>query len=196
AATIKIKKNKDKVKIGEAITLQIEVKDKDGKPIENKELNAVVISTTNRQNESTTGAALLFNGKTESLFVTDGQGMVNLSITDPNGKGVKRTIEFSADEIKASTDVIFTVLTSPDTPAAKMWGHMDETFTTSSGVVFKRPKLVTEFSTKESLEISGEKWALAGYTESISICDSEEHIPTRSDFIAVKDDNVNIAEKG
>ena len=197
AATISIKKNKDKVKIGEEIILQIEVKDKMGNPLGNKPLNAVMTSTTNRQNESVTGAfPLRFDGKVQSSFMTDNQGMVTISVTDPYGKGYKHKIEFSADKIRTSSDVIFTVLTSPDTPAAKMWGHMADTLTTSTGVVLNRPMLLTEQASQESLLVAGERWVVAAYTESVSMCGSEEHVPERSDYISVKNDNIDINAKG
>ncbi|WP_423825979.1 adhesion domain-containing protein, partial [Salmonella enterica] len=39
----------------------------------------------------------------------------------------------------------FTVATSPDTPAAKMWGHMADTITVGDWT-FERPKLAGEVS--------------------------------------------------
>ena len=168
-----------------------------GNPLGNKPLNAVMTSTTNRQNESVMGAfPLRFDGKVQSSFMTDNQGMVTISVTDPYGKGYKHKIEFSADKIRTSSDVIFTVLTSPDTPAAKMWGHMADTLTTSTGVVLNRPMLLTEQASQESLLVAGERWVVAAYTESVSMCGSEEHVPERSDYISVKNDNININAKG
>ncbi|MBR7365204.1 hypothetical protein G3W22_32970, partial [Klebsiella pneumoniae] len=54
-------------------------------------------------------------------------------LSTPPGGGLLR------DSPKRETlDVIFTVITSPDSPKAKYWGHMPETFTSSAGVTFKR----------------------------------------------------------
>ncbi len=41
-------------------------------------------------------------------------------------------------------DVIFTVITSPDSDKAKYWGHMPETVTNSAGVKFRRPLLAAD----------------------------------------------------
>ncbi|VEA34394.1 outer membrane protein RatB [Salmonella enterica subsp. enterica] len=46
----------------------------------------------------------------------------------------------------ASIDTIFTVVTSPNSDKAKMWGHMPETTTAANGVVFKRPLLSAEIA--------------------------------------------------
>ncbi|WP_243274212.1 adhesion domain-containing protein, partial [Salmonella enterica] len=44
----------------------------------------------------------------------------------------------------SSLPVAFTVLTSPDSDKANMYGHMPETFTASNGAEFKRPLLYSE----------------------------------------------------
>ncbi|WP_334417029.1 adhesion domain-containing protein, partial [Escherichia coli] len=63
----------------------------------------------------------------------------------------------------SSIDTIFTVVTSPDSSQAKMWGHMPETETAEDGTVIKRPRLLKELSSQtgrtSTLE-DNENWAL------------------------------------
>ncbi|WP_170739855.1 adhesion domain-containing protein, partial [Escherichia coli] len=54
--------------------------------------------------------------------------------------------------------VMFTVITSPDTPLASYWGHMPETFTTRSGIAFKRPLLTAEHPAGQSTMANNESW--------------------------------------
>lgn len=54
--------------------------------------------------------------------------------------------------------VMFTVITSPDTPLASYWGHMSETFTTRSGIAFKRPLLTAEHPAGQSTMANNESW--------------------------------------
>ncbi|EPE1340464.1 adhesion domain-containing protein [Salmonella enterica] len=42
--------------------------------------------------------------------------------------------------------LIYTVITSPDTPLANMWGHMPETWTGDDGTLFHRPLLKAELN--------------------------------------------------
>lgn len=42
--------------------------------------------------------------------------------------------------------VVFTVVTSPDSPKSNFWGHMAETVTASDGSVYKRPLLFGELT--------------------------------------------------
>lgn len=59
--------------------------------------------------------------------ITDVNGQASLTLTQPGGAGVKTHItakmrsDFTTSDEK---DVIFTVITSPDTDKARMWGHM------------------------------------------------------------------------
>lgn len=60
----------------------------------------------------------------------------------------------------SNLDVIYTVLTSPDSDKAKYWGHMPETVTNSAGVKFKRPQLATETPSTSSYTYNSEIWSL------------------------------------
>ncbi|WP_286634286.1 adhesion domain-containing protein, partial [Escherichia coli] len=57
----------------------------------------------------------------------------------------------SSSSITSSLPVVFTVLTSPDSPKAKFWGHMAETATGDDGLIYKRPLLRDEISASSGI---------------------------------------------
>ena len=101
--------------------------------------------------------------------VTGADGSKIITVTRPETHGTKVAITAALYEqptITASIDTIFTVITSPDTPQAQMWGHMAETLTLADGEAFHRPLLKAEvndsrnlFSTTEN----NEEWARLPY---------------------------------
>ncbi|EFJ1799438.1 hypothetical protein HIJ22_001039 [Escherichia coli] len=99
--------------------------------------------------------------------LTGSDGSKILTITRPDTHGTKTAITaalYSDPTKNASLDTIFTVVTSPDTNKAKMWGHMPETLT-AGGLTFKRPILFSELSGspgngRKSPEEDNEIWAL------------------------------------
>lgn len=69
---------------------------------------------------------------TEYHGTTNAEGVATVVVTQANGPGVKTPLiahPSSAPALKASVDVIFTTLTSPDSSSANMYGHMAETST-------------------------------------------------------------------
>lgn len=69
---------------------------------------------------------------TEYHGTTNAEGVATVVVTRANGPGVKTPLiahPSSAPALKASVDVIFTTLTSPDSSSANMYGHMAETST-------------------------------------------------------------------
>ncbi|MCT4700495.1 DUF823 domain-containing adhesin [Enterobacteriaceae bacterium H20N1] len=88
------------------------------------------------------------------------------TITQPGGIGVKTLLKFSAQEINAETDVIFTVKTSADTDKAQMWGHMSDSITII-GVRIGRPLLGNEADGKDE---SREKWLYDTTQVSFAAC--------------------------
>lgn len=79
---------------------------------------------------------------------TDAQGQATLNLRQDNSNGLKTPISATAmggsARPTAAVDVIFSVITSPDTPKANMWGHMPETVSSADGTEFERPKLWAE----------------------------------------------------
>ncbi|HDT0662157.1 TPA: invasin, partial [Enterobacter cloacae subsp. dissolvens] len=129
----------EKVKVGESIKLKIQY-------VANSSLSFGVVSVLDRQGKVRTDSGnILFDGKSMDEFnaKTDDNGVLNITLTDPNGIGVKTTIKVSVDGIDKEISVIFTVITSPDTDKANMWGHMPDQLTSGS-VTFVRPSLVSE----------------------------------------------------
>ncbi|MBD2801602.1 inverse autotransporter beta domain-containing protein [Xenorhabdus sp. M] len=93
---------------------------------------------------------------------TDEKGELIIKITDPNGKGVKTTLEVTAKGAteKKSQDVTFTVVTSPDVDEANYYGHMHE-YIEFDGKKFYRTPLHNEYAgTKdENGNVDGEDWS-------------------------------------
>ncbi|VDZ77526.1 RatA -like protein [Salmonella bongori] len=92
-----------------------------------------------------------------------------------------------------SKDVIFTVLTSPDSDKAVMWGHMPETVTGNGGVKFHRPLLAVEApSGNGSYSINNESWSSVTATNMQKTgktgCDSD-YQPRYSDLQSLYDAN-------
>ncbi|MGS8879606.1 Immunoglobulin-like domain BIg-containing protein, partial [Salmonella enterica subsp. enterica serovar Infantis] len=68
---------------------------------------------------------------------TGADGTLPLNISQDSGAGFKTPLTAAIEHhgvTSAPLPVIFTVVTSPDTPKANSGGHMAETLTDSSGV--------------------------------------------------------------
>ncbi|WP_176156524.1 Immunoglobulin-like domain BIg-containing protein, partial [Salmonella enterica] len=80
---------------------------------------------------------------------TDESGRVQFELTQDNTPGLKTALQAMLPDnppTVSNMDVIFTVITSPDSDKAKMWGHMPETAVNSAGVKFHRPLLAAEMT--------------------------------------------------
>lgn len=150
-----------KAKVGETIKLTVKtVNAFNGNPVPNSAFTVTPAHGLNRQGlaeyTDNTQGDLMINGQHLSFLnpssktyrgTTDSSGVAQLDITQPNGVGVDTPLTIAlvdstiANAIKY--DVIFTVLTSPDSEKANMWGHMSDTLT-ADGNIFERPKLKSE----------------------------------------------------
>lgn len=104
---------------------------------------------------SLTGSATTANNY--MMMQTDAQGQVTFNLHQDNTSGLKTPISATATgsstQIKVSLDTIFTVITSPNSDKANMWGHMPETATAANGAVFERPKLYNEVSSPSQASV-------------------------------------------
>lgn len=99
-----------------------------------------IVSPVEINGTSLNDAATLYSGMTGS----DGTATLNVTRPDTHGTKVTLTAALYSDPTKtAALDTIFTVVTSPDTAKARMWGHMPETLT-AGGITFKRPVVKAE----------------------------------------------------
>ncbi|ECU9886105.1 exotoxin [Salmonella enterica subsp. enterica serovar Anatum] len=112
-------------------------------------------NTTNATNMTVkplTGAQQQFYYATSVLTgATGADGTLTLTLAEPGGIGLKNVLTASLYDTPTATStlpVVFTVLTSPDSDKANMYGHMPETFTASNGAEFKRPLVVGEPSSE------------------------------------------------
>ncbi|WHP81288.1 Ig-like domain-containing protein [Edwardsiella anguillarum] len=134
----------------------------------------------NRQGMPFSSGELLLDGTkiTAANATTGADGSVIIDVTDPDGKGVQTTLNVLSGSVSANTDIHFSIITSPDTAKANMWGHMVEV---ASDI--KRPLLKSEFSSSsDSISKNNEVWAGTTYAEAIEQCGSEANIPTADEL--------------
>lgn len=88
----------------------------------------------------------------------------------------KMRSDFNATDAK---DVIFTVITSPDSDKARMWGHMRGII--ESGSLYKRPLLADETEHElGTVRENNEDWALYDQNTSMQAECGVGHIPRQS----------------
>lgn len=63
-------------------------------------------------------------------------------------KSVVTASLYDTPTVTSSLPAVFTVITSPNSDKANMYGHMPETFTASNGAEFMRPLLYGELSSQ------------------------------------------------
>ncbi|WP_053067829.1 inverse autotransporter beta domain-containing protein [Xenorhabdus khoisanae] len=155
-----------------------------GVPVEIK------VKAYNRQNEleANVSAKLVpekgvLNGSGSSYTGhTDENGDLVINISDPNGKGVRNKLSATLNDDQqgkkltvGSKEVIFTVITSPNAPKAKYWGHMKNTIK-AGGSTFNRPPLYDENkginldSPQNEGWDNGEKWVYYDAYQSVDYC--------------------------
>lgn len=99
-------------------------------------------------------------------------GTASISVTDPNGIGVMTGIAITSGNVSEETTVIFTVLTSPDSDKANMYGHMAGSYATDLGTVH-RPMITAETSGYSSSNTeNNEVWPIWAGTYPCSIASS------------------------
>lgn len=115
--------------------------------------------------------------------ITDANGQATLTLSQPGGVGVKTHItaamrsNFTASDAK---DVIFTVVTSPDSEYARMWGHMGSGIM-EEGNLYKRPRLADETTHEVGLmRENNEDWALFDQNTSMQAECGVGHVPSQS----------------
>ncbi|HAF2127604.1 TPA: hypothetical protein G9F27_001734 [Salmonella enterica] len=127
-------------------------------------------NTTNATNMTVTpltGAQQQFYYATSVLTgATGADGTLALTLAEPGGVGLKNVLTANLNDTPTATSslpVAFTVLTSPDSDKANMYGHMPETFTASNGAEFKRPLVAGEPSSEAHTDTyfeTNENWIM------------------------------------
>ncbi|MEY0952210.1 Immunoglobulin-like domain BIg-containing protein, partial [Providencia manganoxydans] len=176
---ITVVSSRTKAKVGETISLNILVKDKDNNPVPNAAITVNALRANDRQGRSEIPSVRVG----ANLAHSDKDGRLSVNLTDPNGKGVQTTIRVTAGDtdhqVSKDVNVIFTVITSPDSPYANYYGHMAESTTSTQGTypaTFWRPKLVGEANTGPTnsiVTVNNERWAAVRTgTDGDPICNS------------------------
>lgn len=151
-----------KVKKGDTLQLKVTAKDASGNPVPDAPFVLSRGDGYTRQGEKHIAgsgdgivSAVVIDGeslndtatKIGELTGEDGSKIINVTRPDTHGTKVAITAAlYDNASATASIDTIFTVVTSPDSDKAKMWGHMPETVAAANGEVFKRPLLSAEIA--------------------------------------------------
>lgn len=171
-----------KAKNSESIPLLITTTDAMGNPVpyatfslkrdagkaRNPDYNKFVATNgTNMTVTPLTGAQQQFYYATSVLTgATGADGTLTLTLAEPGGIGLKNQLTANLNDTPTATSslpVVFTVLTSPDSDKANMYGHMPETFTASNGAEFKRPLVAGEPSSEAHTDTyfeTNENWIM------------------------------------
>ncbi|ECO1037698.1 hypothetical protein NUN68_004344 [Salmonella enterica subsp. enterica serovar Newport] len=197
-----------KVKKGETMQLKVTVKDASGNPIPEAPFVLTRGDGYDRRGEKYTaqdgddlqgivtpvvidGESLAWTTtKMGSQTGTDGTRII--SVTRPDAHGTKVAITaalYNNASATASIDTIFTVVTSPDSDKAKMWGHMPETTTAANGEVFKRPLLSAEIAsgvTHGDNTENNEAWGIVDFEMANDACGAG-YVPTLADMQSLYD---------
>ncbi|OVZ81701.1 hypothetical protein CBW54_17590 [Yersinia kristensenii] len=161
--------------IGQVINLTVTAKYKNTNVIApDVKITFEQVAVVNRQNGTVSNSGVVqIDGANYNSFtgVTGANGQLTVSVTDPNGIGVQTTLRAKAESgDTGNTNVIFNVITSPDSAQANMWGYMAETLT-ASGVTFKRPYLAVEKpGTIGSNVENNETWAMFNQSQAVAMC--------------------------
>ena len=189
-----------KVKKGDTLALKVTVKDASGNPLPGVPF---VLSRgdgyTRQGSKHIAGSGdgivspVVIDGEslndtvTKIGGITGDDGSKTVSVTRPDTHGTKVAITamlYDNASVSDSLDTIFTVVSSPDSDKAAMWGHMPETVTAANGAVFKRPLLLAEIAsgvTAGSVTENNEAWGTVDF-HSISTACGAAYVPTLADL--------------
>ncbi|EBV1218375.1 hypothetical protein DNW00_17190 [Salmonella enterica subsp. enterica serovar Neunkirchen] len=143
------------------------------------------------------GATQEFSRSSSVLYgATGANGTVTLSLDEPGGVGVKSVVTaslYDTPTVTSSLPAVFTVITSPNSDKANMYGHMPETFTASNGAKFTRPLLYDELSSRvntTSYSETNETWFTVNYfnTGNYGACPINQ-MATLDDLTSLYDDH-------
>ncbi|MDE9516616.1 inverse autotransporter beta domain-containing protein [Xenorhabdus bovienii] len=169
------------VKVERDKTITLTVKTEDGGQAIGGVPVTIKMTAINRQKKSDTVTVNLdakkgvLAGKEDTYRGhTDENGHLVINVTDPNGIGTRTTLSVEVNDganktLTKTWDVIFTVLTSPDTPKANYWGHMEETVNDGSNT-FYRPFLAEEINATEYFESNNENWGIIQWNRASNYC--------------------------
>ncbi|EGO8351383.1 RatA-like protein [Escherichia coli] len=199
-------------KKGETIPLTVTVRDSTGNPVPYADFTLTRGTTLDRSKATVNSSAddltvkslipansdagLTANGaKVLRTTGSDGTATFEVSQNATTGLATPITVTLARDVTKTATlDVIYTVITSPDSPSAKFWGHMPDTFTSSAGVTFRRPLLKAEATSGSSISTNGngEVWSYMSNVQNLTSTDCPlENQPRSNELLDLYNDHPN-----
>ncbi|HAM6116308.1 TPA: RatA-like protein [Escherichia coli] len=193
-----------KVQKGDSVPIRISTKDAQGNFVGNTPFALKHANSINRQNVSssqkvsvtTAAGTTVDTSATTTLYgVTGPDGTTTMTLRQDASTGLRTDFYALLNDTGVSSDtlpVIFTVITSPDSPSAKFWGHMPDTFTSSTGVTFKRPLLKAETSSGSSISSNGEVWSYMSNAQNLTSTDCPlENQPRSNELLDLYRDHPN-----
>ncbi|MBL0667044.1 inverse autotransporter beta domain-containing protein [Aeromonas jandaei] len=160
-------------KVGEAVTAVVTVKDQMGVLLKDADVLLSQVSQFARNASYVTFApsTLKANGVDigSTGFKTGNDGSVSIVVSDPAGSGVKTTIRATSASVSDDDAAIFTVITSPNSSAANMYGHMNE-YLTNNGLTVQRPRLYGEVGGDLDQVINNEIWTRKYWANANATC--------------------------
>ncbi|ECM9793953.1 hypothetical protein YL24_20780, partial [Salmonella enterica subsp. enterica serovar Typhimurium] len=194
-----------KAQVGESIDLTMTVVDRDTqKPLPYRYMELFIDPAKNRKGEhqdawdnlrvTVDSEGMSASSPEHYTGVTDVNGQAHLTLKHNSGLGVETPIRIvmpddEGGNVELSFSVIFTVVTSPDSDKAKMWGHMPETTTAANGEVFKRPLLSAEIAsgvTHGDNTENNEAWGIVDFEMANDACGAG-YVPTLADMQSLYD---------
>ncbi|QJC31891.1 hypothetical protein GJT88_02305 (plasmid) [Enterobacteriaceae endosymbiont of Donacia tomentosa] len=173
------------------MTLIITTLDKKGNIVKNSDIKINTIVSKDRQGKIRLDSGFLniedlsnnhvFVGRHFS-FKTNKNGVLKIKVSDPHGIGVQTTIDITADDhISRKIDLIFKVITSPDSNKAQMYGYMDDYVYLNAKTRFRRPFLEREYASDIVYHHANEDWGTLTYDNAVKYCNTMKYfIPIRS----------------
>lgn len=192
---------------GTAIRMTVIVRDSAGNPLPGANFNLVRGTALDRAKYSVDSSAddltlvpvtpagvnmTLTSNTSKALLTTGSDGKVTFDVTQNGTYGLATPLTATLlrdTSISATMDVIFTVITSPDSPKAKYWGHMADTFTSSAGVTFKRPLLAAEATSGSSVGSNNESWSYLNVNDRATSDCSLEYQPRLNELQGLYNDH-------
>ncbi|WP_338628685.1 adhesion domain-containing protein [Yersinia intermedia] len=132
-----------------------------------------------------TNYSVLMNGNTGGSFTTGANGKVVIPVTHPNGVGVKTTLRVNGEGGLATTDVTFSVATSPNVQGARFYGYMPDTLTVN-GVTLHRPYLNVEIESDGAplQALNKESWGMYSDASAVGrVCGQRTNLLSDSEWV-------------
>lgn len=153
-------------KAGDRVQMTLEAQYGSGAPVRDFNVDISLASAIGRNRTGPEAVTATINGASTFSGKTDNSGKITLQVRDDGTKGLKTTYKVIPETgTPVTQEITFTVSTSPDSPFANYWGHMQEVV---DGI--KRPALTAEMGLTSASITNNERWAIADLAAAEAWC--------------------------